>query len=148
IHPLLQRMERAMRASYRYRRATSSAEPHCTKGSRWAALCAMLLAGYLLAPAAAQFAGEDVPGLGPETTNEQPADEEEGAAEEYRDELAPDEAALPSNRPMQLPDPIGMERLSKTDRAWIDVQRNRVLVDGQVSLREGVLEMFACPRNT
>ncbi len=73
---------------------------------------------------------------------------DEAAASESEDYPSPDEAVLPLEQPPQLPEPIGMERLSKTDRAWIDAKRNRVVVDGRVSLRQGVLEMFACPRNT
>jgi hypothetical protein len=78
------------------------------------------------------------------------ADDQEQREEDPEDEDYPsaDEAVLPVEQPPQLPDPIGMERLSKTDRAWLDTKRNRVVVDGRVSLRQGVLEMFACPRNT
>ncbi len=31
---------------------------------------------------------------------------------------------------------------------WVDPKEKTVIVDGQVSLREGMLEMFACTRNT
>ena len=31
---------------------------------------------------------------------------------------------------------------------WIDPKEKAVIVDGQISLREGMLEMFACTRNT
>jgi hypothetical protein len=33
-------------------------------------------------------------------------------------------------------------------RAWVDPEQGVILIDGEVSLREGVLEMFACTRNT
>lgn len=39
-------------------------------------------------------------------------------------------------------------RLTKDYPIWIDTQRNLVLVDGEICLREGMLEMFACPRGT
>jgi hypothetical protein len=39
-------------------------------------------------------------------------------------------------------------RLTKDYPIWIDSQRKLVLVDGVICLREGLLEMFACPRGT
>src|SRR5437867_3350916 len=44
--------------------------------------------------------------------------------------------------------PEGLTRLSKTGEVWIDKKRNAVIADGQVCLREGQLEMFACPKGT
>jgi hypothetical protein len=38
--------------------------------------------------------------------------------------------------------------LSKTGRLWIDRKRQRVYLDGYVTLRRGLLEMFACPMGT
>jgi hypothetical protein len=38
--------------------------------------------------------------------------------------------------------------LSKDGRIWVDKQRKLVIVDGFVTLREGQLEMFACPVGT
>jgi hypothetical protein len=48
----------------------------------------------------------------------------------------------------KLPEPKGAKRLSPDYDAWIDAKQKAVIVDGQVSLREGMLEMFACTRNT
>ncbi len=45
-------------------------------------------------------------------------------------------------------DPAGMKRLMKGYDVWIDPAHKRVVVDGTVCLREGQLEMFACPRGT
>jgi hypothetical protein len=39
-------------------------------------------------------------------------------------------------------------RLDKKSKVWIDLNRKLVVVEGQVVLREGQLEMFACPRST
>jgi hypothetical protein len=39
-------------------------------------------------------------------------------------------------------------RLTEDYPVWIDPQRKLVVVDGVVCLREGMLEMFACPRGT
>ena len=40
------------------------------------------------------------------------------------------------------------DRLAPNYDVWLDAKRGAVLVDGQVSLRRGMLEMFACIRNT
>ena len=42
----------------------------------------------------------------------------------------------------------GLVKLSKEHQVWIDPKRKWVVVDGVVCLREGQLEMFACPRDT
>ena len=39
-------------------------------------------------------------------------------------------------------------RLSEKGEIWLDLKRKAVVVDGQVCLREGTLEMFACPKGT
>jgi hypothetical protein len=46
------------------------------------------------------------------------------------------------------PEPAGVVRLSKTGEVWLDTKRKAVIVDGQICLREGNLEMFACPRGS
>jgi hypothetical protein len=60
------------------------------------------------------------------------------------DELAA--AAKPAPPPM-LPAEKGWLRLTKDD-AWVDMKNKQVIVGGRVCLREGALEMFACPKNT
>jgi hypothetical protein len=50
--------------------------------------------------------------------------------------------------PMKLPEPKGAQRLSKDYPVWVDTKEKAVVVEGQISLREGMLEMFACTRNT
>jgi hypothetical protein len=42
----------------------------------------------------------------------------------------------------------GLVKLSPTGEIWIDPKRKAVVVDGQVCLRAGQLEMFACPKGT
>lgn len=44
--------------------------------------------------------------------------------------------------------PAELTKLSKTGDVWFDKKRKAVVVDGQVCLREGMLEMFACPKGT
>ena len=45
-------------------------------------------------------------------------------------------------------DPPGLTRLVKDAPLWIDMKRKLVVVDGEVVMREGLLEMFACPKGT
>lgn len=47
-----------------------------------------------------------------------------------------------------LGDPPGMKRLSEKDRVWVDTKKHIVVVDGYIAMREGQLEMFACPAAT
>ncbi|REK12933.1 MAG: hypothetical protein DWQ37_09915 [Planctomycetota bacterium] len=54
---------------------------------------------------------------------------------------------VPTNRPLSK-DPPGMKRLMKGYNVWIDPKYKRIVVDGTVCLREGPLEMLACPRGT
>ncbi len=46
------------------------------------------------------------------------------------------------------PVPESLKRLSPAGEVWVDLKRKLVVVDGVVALRDGVLEMFACPKNT
>lgn len=45
-------------------------------------------------------------------------------------------------------EPEGAQRLDLPNKAWKDAKRKIVIVDGEVCLREGALEMFACPRKS
>lgn len=50
--------------------------------------------------------------------------------------------------PMSVPLPDGATKLAPDQPVWIDPTVSKVLVDGKVAIREGVLEMFACPKGT
>src|SRR5689334_21681589 len=50
--------------------------------------------------------------------------------------------------PPKLPEPKGARRLFEDHPIWIDPQEKTIIVEGQIALREGMLEMFACTRNT
>jgi hypothetical protein len=50
--------------------------------------------------------------------------------------------------PSELGDPPGLKRMTKDYDIWIDTKRKAVVVDGQIALREGQLEMFACPKGS
>jgi hypothetical protein len=45
-------------------------------------------------------------------------------------------------------EPQGWTRLSKVHDIWVDTKRKAVIADSEVCLREGQLEMFACPKQT
>jgi hypothetical protein len=66
------------------------------------------------------------------------------------DETAPVDGRSDSKAPGRsvAQDPPGMKRLMEGYDVWIDPAHKRVVVDGDVCLREGQLEMFACPRGT
>jgi hypothetical protein len=66
------------------------------------------------------------------------------SSNEVRDDVP---GKLPPS-PQKLPEPKGAQRLSKTYPVWVDKKEGTVIVEGQISLREGMLEMFACTRNT
>lgn len=53
---------------------------------------------------------------------------------------------LPAPAAGQTPDDL--VKLSQAGDVWLDKKRKAVVVDGQVCLREGLLEMFACPKGT
>ena len=44
--------------------------------------------------------------------------------------------------------PAGLVKLSPNGDVWLDTKRKAVVVDGQVCLRQGQLEMFACTKGT
>lgn len=68
------------------------------------------------------------------------------ATEVPADDYVADEDLQP---PPPYPDPPkNAKRLSKVDRAWIDRDGGFLIVDARVTLRRGLLEMFACPPNT
>ncbi len=54
--------------------------------------------------------------------------------------------AEPARNPR--PDPPGLVRLSPDHDVWVDKKNKRVVMVGQVCLREGQMEMFACLKNT
>ena len=51
-------------------------------------------------------------------------------------------------QPSRFAEPEGARRLAPNVNAWIDAKRKRIVLDGEVCLREGPLEMFACTRGT
>jgi hypothetical protein len=72
--------------------------------------------------------------------------EPEGAPSQSAEQEDPDRIKAPPQPP--LPEPAGAKRLDAKYPIWIDPKEKTVIVDGQVCLRRGMLEMFACTRNT
>lgn len=54
----------------------------------------------------------------------------------------------PAEAPSRFGDPPGAKRLMPDYDVWIDPRRKLVIMDGEVCLREGQLEMFACPKRS
>lgn len=68
-----------------------------------------------------------------------------------RAQETPPKAADTPAKPVESPfgPPPGMTKLGKEGvDVWIDTKRKLVVVDGEVCLTQGQLEMFACPRKT
>jgi hypothetical protein len=45
-------------------------------------------------------------------------------------------------------DKAGLKRLAPDSEVWVDSKNKHVIVDGEVCLNKGYLEMFACPKDT
>ena len=57
-------------------------------------------------------------------------------------------AAEPTKPESDSAEPAGLVRLAEKHDVWLDTKRKAVVIDGVVCLREGQLEMFACPKGT
>lgn len=76
------------------------------------------------------------------------ADDAPTAAAKPADPANKNSAEKPKDKFKPLPPPKGLVRLAKDYDVWVDLKRKLVVVDGKVSLRDGQLEMFACPKGT
>ncbi|MGD9724607.1 MAG: YdjY domain-containing protein [Pirellulales bacterium] len=63
-------------------------------------------------------------------------------------EAAPDGSQPATPKRRLAKDPPGMQRLMPEYDVWIDARHKRVVMDGTVVLRQGQLEMLACPKGT
>ncbi len=57
-------------------------------------------------------------------------------------------AAAKAKEPLPMELGKNWVRATKDYEVWVDFKKKQVLVGGEVCLREGLLEMFACPRGT
>ncbi|HEY2839642.1 MAG TPA: YdjY domain-containing protein [Pirellulales bacterium] len=80
------------------------------------------------------------------------ADEPAKSAPEPAKQLTPQEASAKEADPgldlAGAKEPEGYRRLLPTGKVWIDTKGKRVVMVGEVCLREGQLEMFACLKGT
>jgi hypothetical protein len=96
--------------------------------------CLLIACGLFATSAAAAFSQNvEPPAKGKRAAQPEAAAKPEDTAQPS----APAEAA-----------PGGLVKLSKTGEVWLDTKRKAVVADGQICLREGLLEMFACPKGT
>lgn len=79
-----------------------------------------------------------------------PADETDAKAKpaSREEETAdPKPAKEPAKEPAKA-DNSGLKKITKDHDVYLDLKRKAVVIDGEVCLREGQLEMFACPKGT
>ncbi len=112
----------------------------------------LLLAGFGLMTAcpvaaltarAQQPAAADPPAAGSQAERTEDTDEQPLPAQSDQPDAAAPQTAAPAGEK-----PSGLVKLTKDYDLWVDLKRKIVVVDGQVCLREGQLEMFACPKGT
>ena len=73
------------------------------------------------------------------------------ALESAAEAAPPKDPTGPAGKTGRVPgkrDANGLIPLSKEHDIWLDDKRKAVVIDGEVCLREGQLEMFACPKGT
>ncbi|MCA9232776.1 MAG: hypothetical protein KDA57_19155 [Planctomycetales bacterium] len=120
-------------------------------------LAAVLLCGWLLCSGCGKPAGDSSEPTSSAAASEQPVavdlpakigsaeaplQVEQTAADSEKSESAEDAA------PRRLPVPEGVSAMPEPNLVWVDPKLGFVMVDGYISLREGMLEMFACPAGT
>ena len=138
------------------RRMARKMEVEQMAGSRgmWAGLgCLLMLVAVLISGASpvSIASAQDAPAAAPPASpSETPSSANEPAAAAATGEGKADSAA---EKPKLAPErAVGegsrLVRLSPTEEIWVDARQKRVVVGGTVCLREGFLEMFACPRGT
>jgi hypothetical protein len=70
-----------------------------------------------------------------------------GQDSDVRPKAAP--AAIPADvADVPAPPPNTWQRLSRQHDIWLDARKKQVIIDGEVCLREGQLELFACLTGT
>jgi hypothetical protein len=80
-----------------------------------------------------------------------PADEADPAgkkADKSATEKPKEEKPAEPVKETPMPDNTGLKKITKDHDVYLDLKRKAVVVDGEVCLREGQLEMFACPKGT
>jgi hypothetical protein len=70
------------------------------------------------------------------------------AQEKAADKSAKEKDKEKEKAAAKLTEPPTLTRMSPEYDIWVDPKRKIVIVDGKVALRDGLLEMFACPKGT
>jgi len=78
-----------------------------------------------------------------------PADETDPKAKAAaKEEPKEEKPAKETTNEGAKPDNSGLKKITKDHDVYLDLKRKAVVIDGEVCLREGQLEMFACPKGT
>ena len=78
-----------------------------------------------------------------------PADETDPKAKAVKaEEVKGEQPAKDPAKTPTTPDNSGLKKITKDHDVYLDLKRKAVIIDGEVCLREGQLEMFACPKGT
>ena len=128
-----------------------------------------VLALFVLSPKSylvAQTPSVPASDTGVSDTNVSDSDTKELADDEFKETGTESVAEEPAAEPTDLPklnkeeqqeadampkvgeDKPSWTRLVKEGEAWIDREQKQVIIDGEICLREGPLEMFACPKRS
>ena len=113
----------------------------------------VLLVGCLALPGACSTA-RGAQADDPAATSPGAVSKDKGRAEQKPADAKPVDAPAATADPGEAvrddtsKDPPGLKRLAPDNPVWLDAQRKRVVMVGEVCLREGQLEMFACLKGT
>jgi hypothetical protein len=80
-----------------------------------------------------------------------PADESDAKAADEKSKTEKPADETPADGPAKeasKSDNSGLKKITKDHDVYLDLKRPAVVVDGEVCLREGALEMLACPKGT
>lgn len=118
-----------------------------------AAACgAALFAGAVLAQEPAAKKGDAKGGAAKATAPKANATKPAAKTKDAPAKDAPTKETPATPEGKSKPDAKGADaklvRLSKTHDIWLDTERKQLIIEGYVCLREGFLEMFACPKGT
>ncbi len=58
----------------------------------------------------------------------------------------PDATKVPINAPPE--DKSGLRKLAQDSAVWVDAKNKQIVMEGEICLNKGQLEMFACPKET
>jgi hypothetical protein len=116
-----------------------------TSLARFSWIVALAAVAWVFATAVAVVAQDDV---APASDVDREADAAEGEAQADVDREADSTQQSIAPESDESAGPRGLVRLAKDYDIWIDPMRKIVVVDGEICLTKGYLELFACPKGT